>query len=124
MNAAPPISSLFSGLPDRLDDEAFTTLLERPGLRIERIVSTGHATPEGEWDDQPDDEWVMVLRGHAVLAFAGPVADTDALSETVRSMGPGDCVFIPAHLRHRVVETAAHEPTVWLAVHLAATEYK
>ena len=34
-----------------LAEEAFTTLVDRPGMRIERIVSTGQATPEGEWYD-------------------------------------------------------------------------
>jgi cupin 2 domain-containing protein len=44
--------NLLSGLPARsLAEEVVETLLELPGLRIERIVSTGQATPEGEWYD-------------------------------------------------------------------------
>ena len=41
--------SLRRDLPLRsLADEAVDNLFERPGLRIERIISTGQATPEGE----------------------------------------------------------------------------
>ena len=89
--------------------ERFETLLARPGLRIERIVSTGQASPEGFWYDQPEDEWVLLLSGAAGLRFA------DAAE--VRSLKPGDWLHIPAHTRHRVEWTAATQPSVWLAVH-------
>jgi cupin 2 domain-containing protein len=79
------------------------------GLCIERIVSTGHATPEGEWLDQAQDEWVIILRGEAALLFEG--------EESERIMKPGDWVLIPSKQRHRVTRTATGEPTVWLAVH-------
>lgn len=77
-----------------------------PGVRIERIVSHGDVSPAGEWYDQQDDEWVLVLEGEGELEFANP-------SELVL-LGEGDWIFIPAHRRHRVVRTA--DPTVWLAV--------
>ena len=89
--------------------EAFDTLFESAGFRVERIVSNAHASPEGFWYDQPDDEWVMVARGEAVLAFA------DGRRLSLRG---GDWVAIPAHCRHRVVSTGPG--TVWLAVHAAA----
>lgn len=78
-------------------------------MRLERIVSTGHATPPGEWLDQARDEWVVVLRGSAGLRFDGEPAP--------RVMRAGDHVLIGAHRRHRVEWTDASEPTVWLAVH-------
>ena len=48
LTAEAKAGSLVRDLPSHsLAEEATETLLERPGLRIERIVSTGHATPEG-----------------------------------------------------------------------------
>jgi cupin 2 domain-containing protein len=101
-------TSLFEGLPMALPEEVFTPSLERPGLRIERIVSHGQASPPGFWFDQAQCEWVMVLKGAAKLRFK----DGDAVVD----LGPGDWVDIPAHRRHRVEWTAPHEPTIWLAV--------
>ena len=80
-------------------------------MRIERIVSTGQATPPGEWLDQQDDEWVALLAGRAGLRIEGE-AD-------VRVLAPGDWVLLRARQRHRVEWTEAGEPTVWLAVHAA-----
>ncbi|HEV7463084.1 MAG TPA: hypothetical protein VGN85_04140 [Methyloceanibacter sp.] len=55
-----------SDLPQRpLADEMVDLLLERSGLRIERIVSSGQVTPEGQWYDQETDEWVLVVEGAA-----------------------------------------------------------
>lgn len=91
-------------------DEDVTLLLETPDVRITRIVSHAHASPPGFWYDQDEAEWVMVVSGAAGLWI-----DREA---TVRRLGPGDHVLIPAHVRHRVEWTAADQPTVWLAVHL------
>ena len=89
--------------------ERFDTLLERPGWRLERIVSTGQATPEGEWLVQEREEWVVLLSGSAVLRCEG--------EEREMRMRPGDWVVIPANARHRVERTDATRPTVWLALH-------
>ncbi len=102
------LENVFDGLASPAVEERFDTLLQRPGLRIERIVSHGQASPPGFWYDQPQDEWVIVLRGAAALEIAG---------EPDRRLGPGDHVLLPAHCRHRVAWTADGEPTVWLAVH-------
>ena len=108
--------NLFSGLPVMparpVGEELFTELLARPGGRIERIVSTGQCSPPGFWYDQPEGEWVVVLRGAARLRFADETAD--------RPLGPGDWVEIAPHRRHRVEWTAPDEVTVWLAVFFAA----
>jgi len=101
--------NLFAELPGRLDAEAMETLLARGGLRLVRIVSTGQASPAGEWYDQADWEWVVLLAGAAGLRFEGEAE--------ARVLAPGDFVHIPAHARHRVEWTAADEPTVWLALH-------
>jgi cupin 2 domain-containing protein len=92
--------------------EQFADLLAAPGLRLERIVSLGQATPPGEWLDQERAEWVILLRGAARLSFEGEGGACD--------LRPGDFVNIPAHCRHRVEWTAPDEPTIWLALHYAA----
>lgn len=103
------MASLFENVRTALEDEEITTLLERPGVRIERIVSTGQASPAGFWYDQPADEWVALLTGSATLAIEG---------EDDVTLEPGDYVFLPARKRHRVVRTDADRPSVWLAVHI------
>jgi cupin 2 domain-containing protein len=105
-------ANLFSGLATRSLEELFNTLLEVPGLRIERIVSHGHASPEGFWYDQAQHEWVLLLSGAARIRFAD---ESQAIE-----MKPGDFVNIPAHQRHRVDWTTPDEPSVWLAVHYEA----
>ena len=100
--------NFFDTVKSSLDDEEITPLLDRPGVRIERIVSTGQASPPGFWYDQPADEWVILLSGSATLEIAG---------EAEVALRPGDYVFLPAHKRHRVARTDADRPSVWLAVH-------
>jgi cupin 2 domain-containing protein len=97
---------LFADVPAHVPDELFTTLLDADDVWIERIVSHGHASPEGFWYDQDRHEWVMVLKGAARLRFEDGEVE----------MRPGDCVNIPAHTRHRVGWTTPDGPTVWLAV--------
>jgi cupin 2 domain-containing protein len=99
--------NLFRDFPGQLPEELFTTLLDDGGVRVERIVSHGHASPDGFWYDQDRAEWVVVLRGAARLRF----------EDSVIELGPGDFVNIPAHRKHRVEWTTPDEPTVWLAVH-------
>jgi len=101
--------NLFDGISRRAGAEVFDALVATPGLRIERIVSTGQATPSGQWLDQEAEEWVVLLTGGAGLRFEGE-ADP-------RVMRPGDWLHILAHARHRVEWTDGREPTLWLAVH-------
>ena len=49
-------SNLFASLPADLPEELFTTLLQALGVRLERIVSHGHQSPDGFWYDQPTGE--------------------------------------------------------------------
>ena len=100
--------NLFSLLPSADAEEAVDTLLSRPGLRIERIVSQGQASPPGFWYDQAEGEWVLLLTGAARLRFAD---ETEA-----RLLEPGDWLEIAPHRRHRVEWTDPTAATVWLAV--------
>jgi cupin 2 domain-containing protein len=106
-------TNLFAEIPDDLPAELFQTLLRAPGLRIERIVSMGHASPEGFWYDQDTDEWILLLKGAARLAFEG---------EEPIDLLPGAFVNIPAHRQHRVEWTDPAGTTIWLAIHHQADE--
>jgi cupin 2 domain-containing protein len=101
--------NLLTNVPRQLPDEEIMTLLQAPNVRIERIVSTGHATAPDHWYDQDQAEWVLVLAGSAGLLFEGEAEP--------RRLGPGGYVHIAAHVRHRVAWTDPSTPTVWLAVH-------
>jgi len=101
-------SNIFADLADSAD-EIFETLLEKPGIKIERIISSGQATPPGEWYDQTGDEWVVLLSGSATLLIEGEISP--------RRLAPGDYLLLPAGCRHRVEWTDPEVKSVWLAVH-------
>jgi len=103
------VGNLLSKLPAARRAEAFTELLARPGIRVERIVSRGQATPERKPMVQDSDEWVLLLEGAAGLR----IEDSDEVR-----LGPGDHVWIAAGRRHWVTWTAKDRATVWLAIHL------
>ncbi len=103
------LGNLLADLPEAGAEEVFTRILRAPGLVVERIVSTGQASPPGFFYDQPQDEWVLVLAGHAALLFADEAEP--------RRLGPGDHLLIPARRRHRVEGTDRDPPTIWLALH-------
>jgi cupin 2 domain-containing protein len=93
-------------------NEEIGQILTRPGVKIERIVSHGHASTPDFWYDQAWHEWVAVLSGSARLRFED--------ESEARQLLVGDYVFIPARKRHRVDWTNEDGPTVWLAVHIEA----
>lgn len=102
--------NLFSSIPIDLPDELTETLVQANVVRIERIVSHGHASPEGFWYDQEQNEWVLLIQGAARLRFENEMVE----------MKPGDWINISAHRKHRVEWTTPDEPTVWLAVFYGA----
>jgi cupin 2 domain-containing protein len=105
-----PVENLYANLPAcRTREERFDTLLTRPGVRIERIVSTGQASPPGFWYDQMEAEWVVLLQGAARLRFEDETTD--------RNLMPGVWLYIEPHRRHRVAWTDPTAVSVWLAVH-------
>jgi len=100
--------NIYSAIPDRTHEEIFETLADSGNVRIERIISDSHASPEGFWYDQDENEWVLVLKGRAALRFDG--------GGEVLILEPGDWVDILAHAKHRVEWTDPKQKTVWLAV--------
>ena len=105
--------NLFADVPAGLAEEQCVAILGAAGIRIERIVSTGQASPPGFWYHQDWAEWVLVLAGSAGLEIEG--------EPEPRTLGPGDHLNLPPRCRHRVTWTSASPPTVWLAVHYPAT---
>jgi cupin 2 domain-containing protein len=101
--------NLFADLEADPAKERVTGLLSAPHLRIDRIVSHGHASKPGFWYDQDWTEWVLLVSGAAALMIEGEAAP--------RRLDPGDYVLIPPHVRHRVEWTQTDAPTVWLAIH-------
>ncbi len=101
--------NLLEKLPAAKRAEAFTELMKRPGVRIERIVSRGQSTPDDAPMVQDHDEWVLLLEGAAGLR----IEESDVVE-----LGPGDHLLIEKGRRHWVAWTAKDRATVWLAVHL------
>ena len=98
------INNLFADAAPPPQGERFDTLLAHRSLVIERIVSSAALTPHDY--RQPQDEWVLLMRGDALLEVAGaPVTLTQ-----------GDHLFLPAGTPHKVLR--ASEGALWLAVHL------
>lgn len=101
-------SNLFDDIPAAFRAEFTQRLAGKPGIRIERIVSRGHKSPEGFWYDQGETEWVLLVSGGACIQF-------EENNEIVQ-MKAGDYVVIPARSRHRIEWTSPDEDTVWLAI--------
>ena len=102
--------NLFEQLPRSTEEnEQFSELLTRPGLRIERIISTGQSSPPDFWYDQPSGEWVLLIQGEARLRFADEAE--------ARHLQAGDYLDIAAQRKHRVDWTPPGEITIWLAIH-------
>ncbi len=86
------------------ENEVFDVIYRGASVKIERIISNGHKSPNGFWYDQDEYEFVIILEGYAVLEF------DDGKIE----MGKNDYVIIEPHKRHRILYT--EKSTVWLCV--------
>ena len=105
--------NLFDNIPEELPEELINVLTENENVKIERIVSAGHASPEGFWYDQEENEWVLLVSGSAVLSI-----ERESGAEKIE-LKPGDHLLLPAHQRHRVESTSQTEKTIWLAVYFS-----
>lgn len=99
--------NIFDAIPRKLDDELCNVLLQHGDLKIERIVSKGHVTPESGWYEQDHNEWVIVVKGEAILALEN--SNQIHLTE-------GAYYNLPAYTKHKVSWTHPDRETVWLAV--------
>jgi cupin 2 domain-containing protein len=99
--------NIFSNTPNT-KKEFFEFLVKNNTVTIERIISKGHKSPESGWYDQEKNEWVVVLKGKAVLSFE---------DQTSIQLNEGDFINIPSHQKHKVAWTDPDNETIWLAVH-------
>ena len=102
------MKNILANIPKNLKSEVFECLVDTDNVKIERIVSLGHRSPETGWLNQETNEWVLVLKGEAVLHFENGDA---------KNLKPGDYLNIPAHTKHKVEWTEPNSETIWLAVH-------
>jgi cupin 2 domain-containing protein len=100
-------TNIFTNIPKQLPSELFENLISTDAIKIERIVSDGHSSPDTGWYDQDENEWVIVLEGEAILSFV----DADDVI-----LKAGDYLNIPAHTKHKVSWTTPNQKTIWLAV--------
>lgn len=96
--------NLFTGFSTPREGETFETLLSRKNLVIERIVSSAELSPQKY--QQVQDEWVVLLKGTAILEVDGKTIE----------LNTGDYLFLPANTPHTVKWTS--HGALWLAVHL------
>ncbi len=100
--------NIFDDIPEDLHREVVESLVDNDKVTIERIISKGHTSPDSGWYDQDSNEWVIVLKGAAVLSFA---------DESTVKLKAGDHINISAHEKHRVSWTDPDIETIWLAIH-------
>jgi len=101
-----PTKNILHKIPLDLPEEVFETLIDHDNIKIERIVSKGHHSPDNFWYDQAEHEFVLVLKGEAKLILE----DHEVFLQT------GDYINIPAHKKHRVAWTPEDTETIWLAI--------
>ena len=101
-------ASIFD-LPELIPDrEILEILAQSQAIRLERIISTGQTTPRGQWYDQSEFEWVILLQGYAEISYE------DGSQVNLQA---GDYLLIPPHQKHRVELTSNNPPCIWLAVY-------
>ncbi|ENU79294.1 hypothetical protein F975_02530 [Acinetobacter sp. ANC 3789] len=99
--------NIFDSLPKDLSSEVFEDIVRSSTVRIERIISKGHCSPDIGWYDQDENEWVMIVEGKATLEFE---------NGSKCELSTGDYINIPAHVKHKVIWTNPNQITIWLAV--------
>ena len=46
------MDNIFDDIPENLDREIFNSLIASENIKIERIISKGHTSPDNGWYDQ------------------------------------------------------------------------
>lgn len=102
------MNNIFDAIPQKIEYEIVEQLVASDVVNVERIISKGHTSPPTGWYDQDRNEWVIVLKGEAVVEF---------FDESSITLKAGDYIDIPAHKKHKVKWTVPDIETIWLAVH-------
>ncbi len=101
-------NNIFDDVPSEIPEEIIREIFTGGSIRIERIISKGHSSPEDFWYDQHENEWVILLRGKAKLQFFDSGHPVE--------LKEGDYINIPSHKKHRIEWTDPDNETIWLAV--------
>lgn len=101
------ISNIFNSNSEKINEEVLENLIKTDSFLLERIISEGHTTPEGYFYDQKQNEFVLLLKGFAKIAF----------EDCEVELKEGDYLIIPAHKKHRVTYTSEKEKTFWLTLY-------
>ena len=102
------MSNIFDNIPSDLTHEVFENIIAKQPIKIERIISKGHSSPSSGWHEQAQQEWVLLLKGAAIIDFD---------HQPTVHLKEGDYLTINAHQKHKVSWTAPNIETIWLAVH-------
>ncbi len=100
-------SNILKNIPTELREEVFEKILETSEFTLERIISYGHTSPKSGWYEQEHNEWVILLKGEALISFE---------DKEVR-LCEGDYLNIPSQTKHKVSWTKPKVKTIWLALH-------
>jgi cupin 2 domain-containing protein len=100
--------NIFETELEKPKEELFETILNNKNFKLERIITNGQTTPPGEWYNQENDEWVVLLKGSAMLLFE---------DEKFIILNQGDHILIPKHCKHRVQWVDPNQECIWLALH-------
>ena len=92
-----------------MPEELFETICSTEYVKIERIISKGHSSPDEFWYDQDWNEFVLVVKGSAGLRIEG--------QDDIVALNAGDYLNIGTHVRHRVEWTDLSCETIWLEIH-------
>lgn len=98
------MKNIFDGIAEIGEEEQFDLLMKGRNFRIDRIVSSGHSSPQGFWYDQEDDEWILLVQGKATLEMEGKFVEMKA----------GDYLFLPKNCKHRIEKTSVEPCCIWL----------
>lgn len=102
------MKNIFENIPGKIPNEIFEEIVSSKNIKIQRIISKGHLSPQNFWYEQEENEWVILIKGKAGLRFF----DGNELIE----LNAGDYINIPARKKHRVEWTDTEGETIWLAV--------
>ena len=102
------VKNFFETFEEKPTEEIIEKILENKNLKLERIITNGQITPPGEWYNQENDEWVLLLKGSALILFE------DFETKTLNS---GDYILIPKFYKHRVQWVDPHNECIWIALH-------
>ena len=99
--------NFFENISKNIQEEIIEILVENQDIRIERIISKGQKSPEGFWYNQNQNEFVLLLKGYAIIEFENR-NDVELKS--------GDFLIISTNEKHRVKYTNTNNETIWLTV--------